>query len=403
MNKMWQVIRYEYIRHVLRRRFLFALLSVPIWIVVMGAVAVLAVVLTSNTSPIGYVDQSGLLANPIMPDNQITSGPFSDVKILAFSSEDAARAALDAKEIQAYYLIPPDYMQNRDARLVFIKEPDSRVQGEFESFLRRNLLASQPPQVAQRITSGPNYNIQTTQDQRQVQTNEWFKTAMPIAAGILLMVSVFTSGGYLMQAVVEEKENRTMEILVTSLSPMQLMGGKIIALIGVGLTQILVWSIFPIIAVIVAAAYIPTFSAAIDWRMLGLMFLLIVPTFIMIAALMAAIGSTVTEAREGQQVTGLITLPVMIPYMLMGVLITNPGSPIAIFLSFFPLTAALTILIRIGFGSVPTWQSLTSAGILVVSAVGALWLAGRAFRLGMLRYGQRLKLKDLFGSLRRAS
>ncbi len=403
MSKVWTIIRHEYVRHVLRKRFLIALLSVPLWIVVMGAVAVLSVFLTNTNIPVGYVDESGLLAHPVFPDAK-DIGPFGSVEIVAFASQVQARAALDDKKIQGYYILPKDYLQTRSASLFYgDKELNSGTQRDFEDFLRRNLLTSQPKDVADRIIKGPNLVIQATQEKRTMGNNDWFKVVMPIAGGILLIVGVFTSGGYLMQAVVEEKENRTMEILATSVSPMQIMGGKIIALLGVGLTQMLVWSLFPLLGVIIATALFPTFRAVVDWGTVGIMFLLILPTFVMISALMAAIGATVTDAREGQQVSGLISLPVWIPYMLMGVFITNPGSPIAIFFSFFPLTAALTILIRTGFGSVPLWQTLLSAAILIASAVGSLWLAGRIFRLGMLRYGQRLRWNDIFRSFRKTS
>lgn len=401
MNKMWRIIKYEYKRQVLRKRFLVAMLSVPAWVLLMMVIAVAAVLLSSNNTPIGYVDQSGFLAHPIQL-KQTEGDPFKDVEVVAFPDEASARKALDSKKIQGYYLLPPDFLETRSAKLVYLEEPSSSVRGTFNSFLRRNLLGGEPETVAQRVTGGPSMAIVATEDQRSMQTNEWFKTVAPIAGGVLLIMAVFSSGGYLMQIVVEEKENRTMEILTTSVSPMQIMGGKIIAMIGVGLTQVAAWSLLPVLFVSIAAIYIPTLRNAIEWGTFGMIFLLIIPTFVMISALMAAVGATVTDRQEGQQVTGLITLPVMIPYMLTAVIMTNPGSPIALFLSFFPLTSALTILLRMGFGSVPVWQSALAVAILVISAAGSLWLAGRIFRLGMLRYGQRLRWKDIFLSFRRA-
>ena len=157
----------------------------------------------------------------------------------------------------------------------------------------------------------------------------------------------------------------------------------------------------PILGLILAVIYIPTFQASMDWSFLGLFFLLLTPTFIIISAFMAAIGATVTESSEGQQITGLITLPVMVPIMLLNVLMTDPGSPISIFLSLFPLTSANTILIRMATSTVPAWQIAVAVALLILSAIGSLWLAGRIFRLGMLRYGQRLRWKDIFTSFTR--
>lgn len=399
MSKLWKIIAYEYRRHVLRRRFLFALLSVPLWIVFMIAVSVLAVVLTTNNKPVGVVDPGSILARA--PQVERESGLFS-VEFLPYSDEASARAALDSGEIQAYFVLPASYPESRVVDLVYHEAPDNSVISTMRSRLRQALLAGQPPEVIERVIDGPSLEIVDTQEGSETQRNDWFKIAAPIMAAILMTMAVFTSSGYLMQAVVEEKENRTMEILATSVSPGQIMSGKVIALIGVGLTQVFAWMIVPILALVIGRMYVPFLqNTNIDARQVGLMLLLIVPTFVMVSSLMATVGATVTEAREGQQVSGLISMPIMLPVMMMGVLISNPGSPIALLLSFFPLTAAMTILLRMAFSTVPTWQIAASAAILLASAVGGLWLAGRVFRLGMLRYGQRMGWKDVFRAVRR--
>ena len=400
MSKVWTIITYEYRRHVLRKRFLFALLSIPLWLLIMAVVAVLAVVLTLDNTPIGYVDHSGVLANPVAPSAE--EGPlFTELEMIPYPQEQAARTDLDAGKIQAYYVLEADFLQTRHARLVSKEEPGDQVSSDFESLLSRTLAASLPDDVSQRIFDGPVVVTRTTQEDLEAQNETWLKIAIPFAAVAILLLVIFSTGGYLMQSVVEEKENRTMEILATSLSPMQIMGGKIIALIGVGLTQVLVWAFLPILALILAVIYIPTFQASMDWPFLGLFFLLLVPTFVMISAFMAAIGATVTESSEGQQITGLITLPVMVPIMLINVLMSDPGSPISVFLSLFPLTSANAILIRMATSTVPAWQIAVAVALLILSAIGSLWLAGRIFRLGMLRYGQRLRWKDIFASFTR--
>ena len=399
MSKLWKVIAYEYVRHVLRKRFLFALLSVPIWVVAMLAISLLAVFLTVNNDPVGYVDPGAILARAPQPESD-EGDPFTP-EFVAYPDAQLARQALEAGQIQAYFILPANYPQSSDIELVYKEEPDNSVVSEMKDRLQRVLLADQPARVIERVLEGPALAIVTTQDNSQSQANDWVKVVLPIAAAILLMMSIFTSSGYLMQAVVEEKENRTMEILVTSISPTQIMAGKVIALIGVGLTQVLAWCLFPLLGLAAARTFLPFLqNVTIDLSQIGLMLVLIVPTFIMIAALMAAVGATVTEASEGQQVSGLITMPVMLPFMLMGVLVNNPGSPLAIVLTFFPLSSALTVLLRMAFSSVPPWQVFLSAGIVLVSAVGALWLAGRIFRLGMLRYGQRMGWKAVFSAIR---
>ena len=398
MKKIWIIFKHEYTRHVLRKRFLFALLSVPLWILITLAAGFLSVALQLNPTPVGYVDQSGLLEGI---DPQVADAELGDVELRPFAGEAAARAALDEKQIQAYFVIPPGYPQQPQTRWVYFEQPSGNVIGQFNALLRAGLLRDQDPRVARRLLEGAQISVADVEEARPGDGIDWFKVVAPIAAGIFLMISVFTSGGYLMQAVVEEKENRTMEILATSLSPGQIMTGKVLGLLSVGLTQVLVWSAFPLLALGLAAPALPfLFGVTIDWKLVGLIVLTALPTSVMISALMAAIGATVTEAREGQQVSTLITLPVIAPYMLLSVILLNPNGLIAVALTFFPLSAALTLLMRMAFSSVPTWQIVLSVGLLILSAAGSLWLAGRIFRVGMLQYGKRMSWKEVLAAVR---
>ncbi|MBE0697731.1 MAG: ABC transporter permease [Anaerolineaceae bacterium] len=388
------IIKHEYTRHVLRKRFIFALLSVPLWIVISIGAGVLSVLLQNNPTPVGYIDHSGTLQG--INFHETSSELLQAVEFRLYTSEKDAQAALESKKIQAYFVLPADYRETMQSQLIYFEEPDQSVRFQFADALRAGLLKDQDSRISHRLLNGTQLTIQATQEDRTMAKNEWFKIAAPLIAGGFLIVSVFTSSGYLMQAVVEEKENRTMEILATSLSPMQIMGGKILALIGVGLTQVLVWTFFPLVAILLARAYVPFLqSLSIDWRILGVILLTAVPTFVLVSALMATIGATVTESREGQQISTLITLPVMAPFMLVSVIISNPHGIISVIMSFFPLTAALTLLIRMAFASVPSWQIGVSGLLLIFSSIGSLWFAGRVFRIGMLRYGKRMGWKDL--------
>jgi len=214
----------------------------------------------------------------------------------------------------------------------------------------------------------------------------------------VLMLAIFSTSGYLMQAVVEEKENRTMEVLVTSVSPGQLMSGKVIGIIGVGLTQIIVWILFAVAFVLVGRQINDLFrSLHFSINSILLILIMFIPAFLTVAALMVILGVTVTDAREGQQVSGLLTMAVVIPYWLAVVIMTNPNGLLAVIMSFFPLTAPVTVSMRVMFTTIPTWQLALNLVVLVLAALSSLWLAGRAFRLGMLSYGKRLSLREILG------
>ena len=395
MKKFWRVITYEYTRHVLRKRFIFAVLSVPFFVLFFIAIIVITFMLETNTTPIGYVDHSGLLANPLPAPKP--EEPNKPVPIRAYASEEEAQSALQAGDLQAYYVLESDYMETSRARLVYVHEPKNPAREQFASFISTNLLANYPPEVATRVINGDKLIVRTPDGKREMSSSALFSIMLPFIAGIAFFMAIFTSAGYIMQAVVEEKENRTMEIVVTSVSPNQLMMGKTLADIAIGLTQLLSWILILVVPVWIARPYIPMLSTiAVPPESVLLILAVMLPTFVMLGGLMAAIGATVTESREGQQIVGLFTMPTWIPYFLIYPLMTSPNSPLAVVMSFIPFTAPLTLITRAGFTQVPFWQIALSVIILVLCAAGSLWLAGRAFRLGMLSYGKRLPILDIF-------
>ena len=399
MNKIWQIIKYEYRRHVFQKRFLVSLLSLPAVVVVMVGVGLLVAFFSIDTSPVGYIDRSGILENPQRPE--MDAGFLEpEIEFIAYQDEDQAQQELETGELQGYYVIPETYPETLEVELVYLDLPGSGVQEQFDAFIRENLNTFQnlDPQVEERLQEGSTVTITSLDGSREIRDDQWFMIFTPFIAGIMFVIVVMTSGGYLLQAVVEEKENRTMEIVITSVTPTQLMAGKIVGDIGVGLTQLVIWLVFGWIGLTIGGQFFPflqDFSLPTDY--IVVLFLILLPSFVMVAAIMAAIGSTMTELREAQQVQGLFTLPMMIPYYLASTIMMNPNGTLAMVLSFFPLTAPITILMRMAFTVVPAWQIAIIVSILVIFAAIAIWFAGRAFRMGMLRYGKKLSIKEIFG------
>ncbi len=393
MRNIWRVLSYEYLRHVRRKRFILVVLSMPLMLLVLFAVAILSVLLQFNSHPVGYVDLPGLLKQA----SQAGEG-FSSVDIIPYENLAAADTALNAGKIQAYYVLQPDYMQTGTVDLVANKRPGDNIDSEFSSFLRDHLIRSQPAAAALRLQEGDHVDVRSLNGERQMNSGQWLQLVLPFAAGILFILVVNMSGGYLLQAVVEEKENRTMEMVITSVSPGELMAGKIIGNLGVGLTQILIWVFFPLLAFLLFRNLIPGIDQMqLDPLVVALLVLTLVPAFILVAALMATIGATATEAREAQQIAGLFTLPLVSPFWFTNSLITHPNGPVSLVMSLFPLTAPIALPLRAAFTVVPLWQIVFSVSLLILCAALALWLSGRAFRMGMLRYGKRLSWKELFG------
>jgi ABC-2 type transport system permease protein len=218
-----------------------------------------------------------------------------------------------------------------------------------------------------------------------------------LAAGIFAFL-VLTTSGYMMEVVVEEKENRTIEVVISSISPGQMMAGKIAGAIGIALLQLAVW-----VAFLAGAAWLGANVLGVrwlqdmnvNWRDAGLIAAVALPTFVCIAALMTAVGASLAEAQDAQQITPFVFLALLLPLYLAIPLAKDPGSPLAIGLSLFPVTSVTTLAVRSLFCVVPAWQFWLSAAVSLVCAAGAVCLAGAALRVGMLRYGKRLKWRDL--------
>lgn len=397
MTKIWQIIKYEYTRQVFKKRFLFSLLSLPFMIVAMAVASVAVAVFTHNGSPIGYVDHSGVLVNavPLDIEGNIFEPAF---EFVSYPHEEQALADLKAERIQAYYVIPENFPETQDVDLYYQNTLGTGAQAQFRQYMLQNLDTFQDldPQVKERLQAGSQLTMATLDGRREMRADQWFMMVVPIIAGVTFIIVVLTSGGYLLTSVVEEKENRTMEIVITSVTPTQLMTGKTIGNVSIGLTQLIVWLVFAWIGLFVAGYFWPFLrDFSIPGDMIIVMVLLFLPAFVMVAAIMSTIGAIMTEMQEAQQISGLFSMLVTIPFYVVTPIMTNPNGTLAVILSYFPLSAPITVLMRMAFTSLPVWQLTLNILILVVFAVASVWLAGRAFRMGMLEYGKKLSFKDL--------
>lgn len=399
MTKIWQIIKYEYSRHVFTKRFLFSLLSLPMAVLAMFLVTLLIASFSIDTSPIGYVDQSGILADSTPLE---VKGTLFNPNIDFFPYPDVAQAKndLEAELIQAYYVIPETFPDTRDITLYFLDTPDGGAQSRFRQFILQNMAEFEglDPLIEERLQEGSLITNTTLDGSREMREDQWFMLLLPTLMGAMFVIVIMTSGGYLLQAVVEEKENRTMEIVITSVTPGQLMTGKTIGNISVGLTQLIVWLLFALIAFAVGGNIWPFMQdISISAEYFVIMIFVFLPAFIMVAAIMSTIGAIMTEMREAQQISGLFSLLIIIPFYVTTPLMNNPNGLLAVVLSYFPLTAPITILMRMAYTTLPVWEIILIILIMTAFAILAVWFAGRAFRMGMLQYGKRLTLKDLFG------
>ena len=396
MNKTWLVFRNEYATHVKKKGFIFGILSMPLFVVLMVLVGFVSVWLEHNSAPVSFIDLNHVMGN-VQQVPLKKKQPFPPVHSLPFEDESSAEQALRDGSIQAYFLLTDNYFNSGEVIMVTTEKTGANAEHDFGDFLVHNLVKDQPPVLAERLREGPNLIIRSLDGAREMAADDWVSILMPILAGVLFVIAVNISGNYLLQAVVAEKENRTMEIIVTSISPGQLMAGKVLGNLLVGLTQLFTWFIFAIIALKLLPTVFPVkFAPRVDPAGILLIAATFLPAFVMVAAFMGAIGATATDPREAQQTTGWFTIPIVIPLWFTNVFMFNPNGALSVAMSLFPVTAPIALPFRAAFTTVPQWQIILSITLLCLLAAFALWLSGRIFRLGMLRYGKRVRLREAF-------
>jgi ABC-2 type transport system permease protein len=401
MRKLWVVAKHEYAKITRKRSFLLGTLAMPLFFVAIMALTIVVAVAGEDQRPLGYVDQAGVLkAVTSLPANE-DDGP-NPVELLAFADEAQARAALDSGQIQAYYVLPADYLNSHNVRLFYWdKAPRGQVQRRFDNLVRANLTTSLPADVAARAQQGIDLTARSADGRQEVGGQSFINLFVPFFIGLFFSIVVLSSGAYLLEAVTDEKESRTVEVMTTSMTPGQLIGGKAIGLMSVALTQIGILAAAIAGGLIVGAQFIEALRGlSIPWSMFLTLALFFVPTFALIAGMMLAVGSMVTETRQGQQIAGALNMLFTLPFFFIVVFFTAPNSPLATILTIFPTTSFLTIALRWGMTTIPLWEMVVGWVLVTASAVFAVWAASRIFRVGMLRYGQRLDLKSMLRAVR---
>jgi ABC-2 type transport system permease protein len=411
MNKTLLVLKNEIVSLVSRPSFWLSTLGIPlvstlIFTVVSAirkdAAASQAVsqVLSGPVElrPEGYVDDSGLiqLLPPTLPDGSL----------VAYADEAAALAALEAGQISAYYLVPADYIQTGAVTYV---RPDFNPlavegdqSGQFLWVLQYNLaggdellanLASGPLEVEDVSLAPPGTDGPDAENPIAMWT--------PYAVTLLFYFLIMGSSSLLLSNISKEKENRIVEVLLTSVSPRQMLTGKIIGLGLVGLFQTVLWVGIGILLLnrssqtfqLVSMIHLP--ASFLAWGVVFFVF-----GYAAYASLMAGLGALAPNLREATQVTFVIMLPLIVPlFFSSSVFMNDPNGPIAAGLSLFPLSAPVAMMARLSAGGVPWWHPWLAAGLLAVTAAVIVRMVAGMFRAQALLSGQPIKVKTFFQAL----
>ena len=403
MNKTLLIFRHEFRRTIKRKGFIIMTLIVPVLaLLAIGVFQLVSAIIEPSeveTTIIGYVDEAGGF------DQYTTQG---NIELVRYDTQDEATKALINDEVSEYFVIPADYIStgviNRYTLERQLETPQA-IAAVIKNFITSNLLADKvPPETVYRIEAPLNLTVTTLTETGEVATEQggWGNVLVPALFSFLLAFSIIFSAGYMLSGLVDEKENRLIEVLLSSVSTRQLITGKAMGLGTAGLIQVAVWLVsLPLLLNLASSTFGGFFSAIqlpANFIVLGLVYFVLGYLFFVVVA--AGIGAISTNTQEGNQLVGILTVPVFIPFWFGSLLFIFPNSPIWVVLTIFPITAPVTTMLRLGVSDVPIWQLVVSIVVLGLSIVGVLFVAIRVFRTYLLMYGKRPSLGEIIQNLR---
>jgi ABC-2 type transport system permease protein len=418
MHKIWLVIKQEVVSTLRQRSFWITSFLFPLIIFAMtfGSQIVAegmmddgeeqnadTAVATDEREIAGYVDLAGVIEE--VPEN------FPEGFLRAYPGETEARAALEAGEIESYYLVPKEFYQTGET--VLIQEQFSPMQEfndvpPFEYLLTYNLtgdrdaaaLIMSPVPKTETVSLAPEPR---DQEGEAAGADGFAATILPMAMIFIFFFVLTMSSNYMLRSVTKEKETNVMEVLLLSLRPLELMVGKIIGLGALALLQMAIWlaGVFfvlgeglPMVGLLAGA------SPQLPPRMLVWFALYFLFGYFTFASALGAIGSMAPNAREGSQFTFAVLLPLMIPLWLNQSLINEPNGTLATVLSILPLTSPVSMVSRLAATTVPLWQILLSLALSAATAYGFVLLSTKFFRADNLLSGAGLSWERILGELK---
>ena len=384
-----------------------------IWLIITGLVPVILLILLivvpvirsltdddAQPKPIGYVDLSGELPEADFPN------------LTRFHTREGGIDAIVAGDIEDLFIVPAEFLESGDAewlsqRSGIFAGGERAIRNRFATFLTVSLIAERlDPSLLERVIAGVDYVRVHVGEDGSVSPDDddgLNQFVVPLIITILLMVSIFIGSGALLESVSEEKENRMVDVLLTSVSPLSLMAGKILALGTTTLVQSIVW--IASIAII-GPQIIDQIPNAVELEIepltLAYVSLFFISGYFLFSVILAGIGSATTSSKEAGPITAMALLPAGIPLWFVSVILGEPDGGVARVLSFIPFTAPSTMMLRIGSGDVSKAEILASLALTALAGAVMLFVSARIFRAGLLLYGQRMTLAAVWRAVRQA-
>jgi ABC-2 type transport system permease protein len=444
MNKIALIIRREYITRVRKKSFLIMTFLTPFLFALIFIIP--ALVMTNEdkeSKKIAVIEEGSDLFANVIPDTKDT-----DFEYLAGVKLDDIKNNFSEMGYYGVLFISPELVSSPDAiQLISKKQPPigllDHISGSLEREIEKQKLLAYNIENLDEIlrTINTSVRIQTIKMDESGsarETSTGISMALAYIGGFLMYMLVFMFGSMVMRGVIEEKTNRIVEVIVSSVKPVQLMLGKIIGVGLVGLTQFALWIVLTLaLVMVVKSSFLPEgameqiqqfpqsfagadqpmggtatatvtpeqltefqeiFAGALSqpWGLIIFCFVFFFLTgYLLYASLFAAIGSAVDNETETQQFMLPVTIPIILGLIVAMGTMQNPESSLSFWFSIIPLTSPIVMMARIPF-DVPAWEIALSMGLMLITLAGAVWMAAKIYRTGILMYGKKTSWKELW-------
>lgn len=419
MNKIWIIIKREYLTRVRKKSFIITTLLLPLLFA--GMIVIPNLINSDSEEKVAVVDESGYFTGKL-PDEKGIQYKFVTAGVDTFKKTYTSQGytgllhipKMDVNRLPAFV-----YYSKGQMSFALRGSMEKRLESVVED--KRMELAGIDKSKLEDIRTDIKIENLAGEDEKKGSSDVAF--IVGYISGFLIYIVLLVFGMMVLRGVMEEKTNRIAEVIVSSVKPFQLMMGKIVGIAGVGLTQFIIWIgiiialrllLFPILGWDADAATqaqmagsgpamrekFEVLFTSVNWFSLVSLFLFyFLGGYLFYAALFAAAGSLVNEdPNDAQSLTFPITLPIIIAIIILFQAVAKPSSSIAVWASIIPFTSPVVMMARIPYGvpgTVPYWQLGLSMASLIAGFIGTTWLAAKIYRTGILMYGKKVTLGEV--------
>lgn len=402
------IISREYLERVKRKSFIISTILTPVFMVLlMVAPALIAMVSTPERKDIAVVDESGVIGRTLQNNENVR-----------FVENRGTLDGLMADEdLYGVLVIGSDIVRNPSNVSLYTRgslsmqlenEIASSIKHTVETIRLKEYNISNLAQIMQEVNADVKLSTFRLDKDDSSETSSVMSYIIGMVMSLMLYMFILLYGQMVMTSIIEEKNNRVLEIVVSSVKPSYLMLGKILGVGLVALTQILIWAA---IICSVTTWGIPSLMAGVaDGDMLsafgvlgdsgymlglfGYLILFLIGGYLFFSAIYAAIGSAVDNIQDASQLQSVAIIPIILGMVFSMSVVNDPDSTMALWTSMVPLTSPMVMMARLPFG-IPTWQIITSLVVLYLSFLFLVWLAAKIYRVGIFMYGKKPSFAEL--------